>query len=488
MTFVRESFIVFRRQVRMNLRNPAWVLIGVMQPVLYLVLFGPLLKPLVDDFGVENPYTFLVPGLLVQLGMFGAFFAGFGLIGEWREGVVEAERVTPASRTALLVGRLSRDVAQLFVQALILVGLGWAMGMRAPIDGVIIGVLLTLLVGGACAAASNALALTTKSEDVMAPVINMVMMPVLLLSGILLPMTHRSRVAAAGQRLHAVPVDRRRRPRHLHRRLLHQRACSGAPTWALGLFALAALVGHRGLPQGERLTSAPLVGSAEAVLAEPAPRLVRAGYPRTGDGRGRWPGAEDIDEAGVAARLRGGRRRRRCSLPPAAPSSRAPTIPRRPRTATGARRVPPSKPVCDDVAVDPPPKLTEPLLSSDVLVYSQNTLDKDTIEKIKEIKGVDAVEPISMGRSSSTSRRSPTPRSTRTTFRRFTPPGTAQTQAVWDRVAGGEIAVEPAIGEEARAEGRLHAARQRVRGRRDPHRCLRRDPRPHHAPGASTRS
>ena len=48
---------------------------------------------------------------------------------------------------------------------------------------------LTLLLGGACAASSNALALTTKSEDVMAPVINMVMMPVLLLSGILLPMT-----------------------------------------------------------------------------------------------------------------------------------------------------------------------------------------------------------------------------------------------------------------------------------------------------------
>lgn len=189
MSFVNESVIVFRRQVRMNLRNPAWVLIGVMQPVLYLVLFGPLLTPLVGDLGAENAYTFLVPGLLVQLGMFGAFFAGFGLIGEWREGVIEAERVTPASRTALLVGRLSRDIAQLFVQALILVGLGYVMGMRASVGGVVIGIALTLLVGGACAAASNALALTTKSEDVMAPVINMVMMPVLLLSGILLPMT-----------------------------------------------------------------------------------------------------------------------------------------------------------------------------------------------------------------------------------------------------------------------------------------------------------
>ena len=189
MTFARESFIVFRRQLRMNLRNPAWVIIGALQPVLYLLLFGPLLTPLVDQLGVDNAYTFFVPGMLVQLGIFGAFFAGFSLIAEWREGVVEAERVTPASRTALLVGRLARDLLQLLVQALILVVLGYLMGMDAPVRGIVLGVLLTLLIGGACAASSNALALTTKSEDDMAPVINMVMMPVLLLSGILLPMS-----------------------------------------------------------------------------------------------------------------------------------------------------------------------------------------------------------------------------------------------------------------------------------------------------------
>jgi ABC-2 type transport system permease protein len=188
-TFLRESYIVFRRQMRMNLRNPAWVIIGMLQPVLYLFLFGPLLKPLADQFGADNAYTFFVPGLLVQLGIFGAFFAGFSLIAEWRDGVIEAERVTPASRTALLVGRLMRDVTQLFVQALILVGLGYVLGMRASWRGVVLGITLTLLLGAACAAASNALALSTKSEDVMAPVINMVMMPVLLLSGILLPMT-----------------------------------------------------------------------------------------------------------------------------------------------------------------------------------------------------------------------------------------------------------------------------------------------------------
>lgn len=189
MTFLRESSIVFRRQIRMNLRNPAWVIIGMLQPVLYLLLFGPLLESVIPATGNGNHWTFFVPGMLVQLGVFGAFFAGFSLIGEWREGVIEAERVTPANRTALLVGRLYRDLLQLFVQALILVGLGLWLGMEASASGIVVGVALTLLLGGACAAASNALALTTKSEDVMAPVINMVMMPVLLLSGILLPMT-----------------------------------------------------------------------------------------------------------------------------------------------------------------------------------------------------------------------------------------------------------------------------------------------------------
>ena len=77
MRFVRESSIVFRRQLRMNLRNPAWVIIGMLQPVLYLLLFGPLLEPLVNQFGATNAYTFFVPGMLVQLGVFGALFAGF---------------------------------------------------------------------------------------------------------------------------------------------------------------------------------------------------------------------------------------------------------------------------------------------------------------------------------------------------------------------------------------------------------------------------
>ncbi|WP_336920961.1 ABC transporter permease [Aquipuribacter sp. SD81] len=187
--FARQTGIVWRRQMRMNLRNPAWVIIGLAQPVLYLVFFGPLLEPIAEQIGTQNAYTFFVPGLLVQLGLFGALFAGFGLIAEWREGVVEAERVTPASRTALLLGRVLRDVVLLTVQGVLLVSLAFAFGLRASLGGLLLGLVMVMFVGGACSAASNALALTTKSEDVMAPVLNSIVLPVLLLSGILLPIS-----------------------------------------------------------------------------------------------------------------------------------------------------------------------------------------------------------------------------------------------------------------------------------------------------------
>ena len=106
----------------------------------------------------------------------------------------------------------------------------------------------------------------------------------------------------------------------------------------------------------------------------------------------------------------------------------------------------PTKPVSDDRAVDAPKELKGALYSTDVLVYSQKTLDKDTIENTRKIKGVVAVETISMGQFFVDDQEVTYAAVDPTTFWRFTQPGTAQTQGVWDRVAGGEMAVEPVIG------------------------------------------
>lgn len=188
-TLLRDTYTVFARAMRMSLRNPAWLVISLMQPILYIVLFGPLLEPLSGQLGAGNAYQIFVPGILVQLGIFGALFVGFGLIAEYRAGVIESQRVTPASRTALLLGRVLRDVVVLMVQGTLLVLVSIPLGLRAPFPGVVLTLLVVALLGAAFASVSYALALTLKSEDAFAPLLNAFVLPVLLLSGILLPMT-----------------------------------------------------------------------------------------------------------------------------------------------------------------------------------------------------------------------------------------------------------------------------------------------------------
>ncbi|MFZ0974648.1 MAG: ABC transporter permease [Solirubrobacteraceae bacterium] len=191
MRFLNETLLVFTRAMRLSLRNKVWLIIGLTQPLLYLALFGPLLKRLAGTAGFPHGSAWQVftPGLLVQLGIFGALFVGFGLIAEVREGVIERMRVTPASRMALLAGRVLRDAVVLLVQSVVLLAAAYAFGLRAPIGGVVLAVLLVGAVGAAFASASYAVALLTGTEEGMASVTNSLAVPLLLLSGILLPMT-----------------------------------------------------------------------------------------------------------------------------------------------------------------------------------------------------------------------------------------------------------------------------------------------------------
>jgi ABC-2 type transport system permease protein len=193
MSFARDTMLIFRRQIKLSLRNPAWVIIGLIQPILYLAFFGPLLSKVaagaVAGFPAGNSYSFFVPGLLIQLGLFGAAFVGFTIIADWRYGVIERLRVTPVSRLAILAGRVLRDVVTLLVQGIVLILAGVAFGMRAPLGGVLVSLWFIGVVAISLSAISYTVGLLTKSEDVLAPAINMVVVPLMLLSGIMLPMT-----------------------------------------------------------------------------------------------------------------------------------------------------------------------------------------------------------------------------------------------------------------------------------------------------------
>jgi len=190
-SMLRDTWIVFSRSMRLSIRNPIWVVIGLAQPVLYLTLFGPLLESIAGQPGFPpgTSWQVFVPGLLVQLGIFGAAFVGFGLVAEYRAGVVERMRVTPAGRSSLLLGRVLRDVVVLLVQGAALVVTAMFFGLEAPVWSLLLGLVVVALLGASFAALSYAAALILKSEDALAPLLNGLAVPLLLLSGILLPMT-----------------------------------------------------------------------------------------------------------------------------------------------------------------------------------------------------------------------------------------------------------------------------------------------------------
>lgn len=191
MKIARDTWLVFRRYLAQSLRNPAWVVIGAFQPVLYLVLFAPLLKAVagVRGFPPGGAYNVFVPGLLIQLAFFGTGFVGFGLVAELRAGVIERLRVTPVARLALLLGRALRDVVIVVFQCLVIVLLSLPFGLTVHTGGLLIVLALLALIGLLTAALSYALALWLKSEDALAPLLSTATIPLLLLSGILLPLS-----------------------------------------------------------------------------------------------------------------------------------------------------------------------------------------------------------------------------------------------------------------------------------------------------------
>ncbi|MGW7008310.1 ABC transporter permease [Streptomyces sp. NPDC054933] len=187
-TFLSDTALVFGRYARQTLRSKMQIFFGTLMPLLYLLFYGPLLTgmPLASR---GSSWQVLVPGLLLQLGLFGAAFCGFAIIIEKQHGVVERMRVTPVSRLALLLGRVLRDAALFVFQAVLVILVALAMGLRAPLFGIVLGFAFVAAMTVSLASLSYALAMRVSTPQSFGPLVNAVNMPAMLLSGLMLPMS-----------------------------------------------------------------------------------------------------------------------------------------------------------------------------------------------------------------------------------------------------------------------------------------------------------
>jgi ABC-2 type transport system permease protein len=175
-----------------TLRSPVFIFVNLFQPLMYLILYMPLLSGLssMPGFSGGSTANVFIPGLLVMQAIFGCAFVGFPLIDDIRSGVIQRYLVTPVSRSAILLGKVLRDVVVLLAQCLLitLVATVTPFGLTVNPAGFLLSLLLYALIGTIMSCLSYSFALIYKVEDALAPTMNTITLPVSLLSGIFLPL------------------------------------------------------------------------------------------------------------------------------------------------------------------------------------------------------------------------------------------------------------------------------------------------------------
>ena len=190
MKMLHDTKLMFIRNMQHTLKSPVFVFVSMFQPLMYLLLFMPLLNALGGQPGLPAGKTVdvFIPGLLVLQALFGSAFVGFSLIDDIRTGVIERFLVTPVKRPAILLGRVLRDALVLLLQCVLITLVALPFGLNVNVYGFLLSLLLYALVGITMASISYGFALIYKIEDPLAPTLNTITLPLSLLSGIILPL------------------------------------------------------------------------------------------------------------------------------------------------------------------------------------------------------------------------------------------------------------------------------------------------------------
>lgn len=191
MSFLDVTWEICRRTWIKTLRRPVLLTFSFAQPLMWMAFFGFLFQRYrLGDFGDKVTYLdFLVPGVCSMTVLFGASQAGIGWIRDLHTGFLPRLLNTPASHHALLFGKILADVLRLLGQALVVVLLALLLGARlSPAWVALLPALLSLaLFAAAFSSLSSALALRTRTQEVMAAFVHLVNLPILFTSTALVP-------------------------------------------------------------------------------------------------------------------------------------------------------------------------------------------------------------------------------------------------------------------------------------------------------------
>ncbi|MFC5973177.1 ABC transporter permease [Halomarina salina] len=202
--FVSDVWINLKRWVLKTVRNPFVVVVSLLNPVVFLVLFTEVFGQITggaisQSLGSDVSYTtYLVPAIVIQVSLIAATTSGIGLVNDIENGMFEKVLVTPMNRAAVFLGKSLSEVLRIVAQICIILVLGYALlwidgggapeayvatGLLGAVGIVAVGILFSIWF----TAFSNIMALLTRDEESTIIAVNMLQFPLLFLSSAFLP-------------------------------------------------------------------------------------------------------------------------------------------------------------------------------------------------------------------------------------------------------------------------------------------------------------
>jgi ABC-2 type transport system permease protein len=187
---LRQTGWMVLRQLRNLMRQPIWIALMVIQPLIWLLLYGQLFSRVGQLRGGASSYVeFLAPGIICMNSFFGGSWSGMAMISDLDRHVIDRFLAAPASRFAIILSQVVRAGITAVIQALLLLLVGLALDVR--VHGGALGWLVVCaaaaLLAMAFAGLSHGIALLVRKEASMIAAANFIGLPLMFISSILIP-------------------------------------------------------------------------------------------------------------------------------------------------------------------------------------------------------------------------------------------------------------------------------------------------------------
>ncbi len=192
-TALTHTWFMTVRHLRALMRQPWWIAISLVQPITYLLLYSQVFSRIVElkGFDAPNYATYVTPGIVIMMALFGGGWNGMGIIMEIDGGVMDRFLVAPVARAAIIAGRLVQMSIITVVQAALLLGLGFVLGARfeGGFTALAVLTLSAVLLAIPFGALSNAMALVIRRQESVIGASNFILLPMVFLSPVFMAPT-----------------------------------------------------------------------------------------------------------------------------------------------------------------------------------------------------------------------------------------------------------------------------------------------------------